>query len=189
MFQSIILSIKAFLLLTFVCGVAYPLVVTLVAQVAFSDKANGSLVLDAKGNLIGSELIAQKFAAPRYFQSRPSNADYATVASGASHLSQSSETLVKAVKERAQKWGGSIEKLPADLIMTSGSGLDPHISFANSQAQLAGVASARQIPVEEVLKAVNAVAVSSEPIFGKGDERMINVLLLNLELDKGAQFP
>lgn len=188
-FKDSIIAIRLLIVLTLICGGVYPLLVTDVAELAFADKANGSVVKNAKGEAVGSSLLAQKFRSDKYFWPRPSAGDYATVASGASNKGPTSADLRKAVDERraalkatAVAAGGEI---PADLLFASGSGLDPHISKAAARFQVSRVAAARKF---DGAKKASLYALIDEHTEGPqwgvfGDERT-NVLLLNSALDK-----
>ena len=178
MLKEILTSVRALLVLTLLTCVIYPLAVTGLAQLAFPAQANGSLVKNG-GQLVGSSLLAQKFTTPRYFWPRPSAADYATVASGASNQGFTSKKLADAVNERHAALGADA---PADLLTTSGSGLDPHISPAAARFQAARVAAARNLPVEKVTALVEKSIEPSQ--FGFLGQARVNVLLLNRALDQ-----
>ncbi|NJM34790.1 MAG: potassium-transporting ATPase subunit C, partial [Rhodomicrobium sp.] len=125
------------LLMTVLTGLAYPLAITGVAQLLFPWAANGSIVYDANGNPIGSELIAQNFTRPDYFQPRPSAVLYDASQSGGTNAAPSSALLIAQIKERtdaARSWVGD-RQAPIDMVTASGSGLDPHISPAAAYAQ------------------------------------------------------
>ena len=182
-------SARALAVLTLLTGIAYPLAVTLFAHLGFRDLAQGSL-LTKDGRIVGSSLIAQKFTDAKYFQPRPSSSDYATFPAGASNLSPASQTLAEGVKKRR----GELEKetpgeVPADLLTTSASGLDPHISPAAARFQLAQVARARGVTPEE-LSPMIAQSVEDRTLGIFGVPR-VNVLRLNLLIDtrfrKGAE--
>jgi len=177
--------------LTVLLGLVYPLVVTGVAQVAFHDKANGSLV-KVGGKAVGSSLIGQNFAGANYFHPRPSAAGakgYDGQASGASNLGPTNPDLIKGVKEgvvayREENNLPAGTRVPVDAVTSSGSGLDPHISVANARLQAARVAEARGVPVEQVGKLIDDNTDGrSLGIFG---ENGVNVLELNVALDKAT---
>src|SRR5579862_2653173 len=179
--QSILLTI----IFTVLTGIIYPLVMTGIAQTAFRDQANGSLIV-RDGQVIGSELLAQQFTGDKYFWPRPSAGSYATVPSGASNLGPTSQALQSNVTANAAAFrtGNKLAAdapVPADMVFTSASGLDPHISPEAARLQVARVAAARGISADQV-KAL--VEKSIEPpqwgIFG---EPRVNVLQLNLALD------
>ena len=175
--KTIIQSIRTLLVFTVLTGALYPLIVTGLGRALFAEKADGSL-LHADGKIIGSELLAQKNESPRYFWPRPSAADYATVASGASNKGPTSADLVKAIAERRAKFGADA---PADLLTASGSGLDPHISPPAAQSQAARVAKERGLAVDRVAA---LIATHTEaPQWGIFGEGRVNVLALNLALD------
>jgi K+-transporting ATPase ATPase C chain len=173
-------ALSLLVLMTVITGVAYPLVVTGVAQVAFPDQANGSLIHDADGKVRGSQLIAQSFTGDEWFHSRPSAGAYATVASGASNLAPSNPALAARVTEDAAK---EVVKnqgaVPLDLLTTSGSGLDPHLSPLAVAYQATRVATARQLPLEKVQALIEAN--TSRPLIGPP---VVNVLNLNRSLNE-----
>lgn len=142
-------------LMTLVTGVAYPLAVTGVAQLAFPAQANGSLVRDAQGEVRGSMLLAQPFEGAQWFQPRPSAAAFATVASGASNLAPSNPALAERVAKDAQRLvGEGVAPVPMQLVTTSGSGLDPHLSPAAARWQIARIAAARGIAADSLERLV-----------------------------------
>jgi K+-transporting ATPase ATPase C chain len=173
-------AVSLIVLMTLITGVAYPLVVTAVAQVAFPDQANGSLVYDDQEKVRGSELIAQNFTGEQWFHPRPSAAAYATVASGASNLSPSNPALATRIGEEAGKEQVDDQgPVPLNLLTTSASGLDPHLSPAAAQYQVARIAAARNLPRETVQHLVLANTYS--PLIGAP---VVNVLALNQSLDR-----
>jgi K+-transporting ATPase ATPase C chain len=169
-------------------GIVYPLVVTGIAQVAWHDKANGS-VLSVAGKDRGSRLIGQPFSAPGYFWSRPSAtspAPYDASGSTGSNLGPTNPALASAVQDRItalrQADPSLAGPIPADLVTTSGSGLDPDISVASALIQVNRVASARGVPTERLRQLVQAH--SRGRTLGFLGEPRVNVLLLNLALDE-----
>jgi K+-transporting ATPase ATPase C chain len=186
MFASTIRITLFALALTLLTGVAYPLAVTGIAQSLFPKQANGSLI-EKDGMIVGSALIAQKFEQPQYFHPRPSGAGagYEANNSGASNLSVTSKALNDTFQERIkaeQTLEGSVDKVPADLITASGSGLDPHITPEAARYQAARVAKARTLTEAAVLQLIGAHTEGRT--FGLLGAPRVNVLELNMELDK-----
>lgn len=187
--NQLIAALKITVVLTLLFGVAYPLAVTAVGQVAFSDTANGSLVRRG-GKVVGSALIGQNFTSDRYFLPRPSAAGkdgYDGLASGASNLGPSNPDLLVAVAQRVDDYRrvnglAADATVPVDAVTASGSGLDPDISVANARLQARRVASARAVPLTAVLGAIDDH--TSERRLGVLGERVVNVLQLNLDLDR-----
>ena len=171
-------SIRIYLVITLLTGVIYPLAMTGVAQLLFPRQANGSRIIE-NGKLVGSELIAQKFESPKYFWPRPSAADYATVASGASNKGPTSADLKKSIEERREKFGADT---PVDLLTASGSGLDPHISPEAARLQIPRVAAARNMSIQKISELVDQTI--DQPQLGFLGEPRINVLLVNRALDQ-----
>ena len=175
---------------TILTGVIYPVAVTVVGHGLFAEKAMGSVV-SVGGKPVGSELLAQKFADAKYFHPRPSAGDtpYATVPSAASNAGPTSESLKKAVDERAADLTQCFSPrpgigLPSDLLTTSGSGLDPHISPNAAQLQILSVATARGFDAAKVKQLTELVeAMTEAPQFGFLGDPRVNVLKLNLALD------
>jgi potassium-transporting ATPase KdpC subunit len=171
--------------LTLITGVVYPAVVTAVAQVAFPNQANGSLIV-ADGKTVGSSLIGQAFNDPKYFWGRLSAAGkdgYDASGSAGSNLGPTSKALIDRITTdvdamRAANGGGPV---PVDLVTTSASGLDPDISPAGADYQVARVAAARGMSEADVRAAV--ARHTEQPLFGFLGEPRVNVLLLNLDLD------
>lgn len=173
--------------LTVVFGVFYPLVVTGLARVIFPEQANGSLIKNASGEIIGSKLIGQNFTGAEYFHSRPSAAGangYDASASGGSNLGPTSRKLIDRINSDAEKLQAenTSQKVPVDLVTTSGSGLDPHISPEAAAFQIPRVARARKISEAELQTLVEKYTEGRQ--FGFFGEPRVNVLLLNLELNK-----
>ncbi|MEP7298623.1 MAG: potassium-transporting ATPase subunit KdpC [Burkholderiales bacterium] len=186
-------ALSIFALLTAITGVAYPLVVTGVAQVAFPQAANGSIV-SVGGKAVGSSLIGQSFSAPTYFWSRPSATSPMPnngLASGGSNLGSNNPALLDAVKARVDALKaadpGNALPVPVDLVTASGSGLDPEISVAAAHYQAARIARARDVPVAEVESLIDSHAL--RPWLGVIGEPRVNVLLLNLAVDGKVADP
>lgn len=188
--RNALIAVIAF---TVVLGLAYPLAMTGIAQVAFGDKADGS-VIERDGKAVGSRLIGQDFSRDaRYFQSRPSVTDYAPDATFFNNLGPNQKDLAALLKENVQTYldrespstpGLTAVRVPADAVTTSASGVDPHISEANARIQANRVARERSLDRTRVLELVGDNA--SRPILGLAGERSINVLELNLALDAEA---
>jgi K+-transporting ATPase ATPase C chain len=180
-------SLVMLLAMTVLTGVVYPLVVTGAAQLLFHDAANGS-VIERDGKPLGSELIGQSFADPKYFWSRPSaTAPFAnnSASSGASNLGPTNPALTDAVKQRIDALHtadpDNTAPVPVDLVTASGSGLDPHISPAAAQYQITRVARTRGLPPAKVAELVDQSTEGRQ--FGVLGEPRVNVLNLNLALD------
>lgn len=178
--KEIITSIRAFIIFSILLGLIYPLAITGIAQVAFPQKANGSLIIE-NGKVVGSSLIGQKFDQAKYFNSRPSAVDYNAAGSGASNLGPSSKKLVEQVENRAK---GLNKNIPADAVLASASGLDPHISLENAQSQIPRISKIRGISETKLNDLVNKNTDSD--FIGIWGQNGVNVLKLNLALDKIA---
>jgi K+-transporting ATPase ATPase C chain len=182
--QNLMVAIRFTLVTSIVLGLAYPLLVTGLSQWFFPKQANGSLI-EKDGQVVGSRLIGQAFSGDKYFHSRPSAAGngYDATASGGSNLGPTNQTLVTRVQQdvakRQQENPGTA--IPADLVTSSGSGLDPDISPASAEFQVNRVAKARGISVEELRRIVAKHTRPRE--LGVLGEARVNVLELNLELD------
>jgi potassium-transporting ATPase KdpC subunit len=191
MWQQLLPGLRMMLVLTVLTGLIYPLAVTGLCQMLFHDQANGSLKT-VNGQVVGSILIGQNFTKPGYFQPRPSaagNDGYDGTASGGSNLGPTNQKLIDRVKASVDKFHKENPSysgaLPADLVTMSGSGLDPHISPASAAAQLDRVAKARGLSADQIRSLVDAHTEGRD--LGFLGEPRVNVLLLNLDLDR--QFP
>jgi len=195
-----IVALRGLLVFTVICGIAYPVVMWGVAQVAFHNQANGSLV-SYHGRTVGSSLLCQEFTdakgnpLPQYFQPRPSNAvnaedktDYGCDPgfSAASNLGPNNPDLVKAIKQRQQQIAAfdhvTISQIPADAVTASGSGLDPNISPQNAAIQVSRVAAARHVS-PAAIQALVAEHTQGRALGFLGEPR-VNVLALNIALDE-----
>ncbi|SFF92132.1 K+-transporting ATPase ATPase C chain [Novosphingobium sp. CF614] len=191
MFNDISSALRPALVLTLLfallLGLAYPLALTGLAQAIFPDAANGSLI-ERGGHVVGSRLIGQPFSAPGYFHPRPSaaGAGYDAMASSGSNLGPASKALADRVGKDVAALGlPSGSRVPADMVTTSASGLDPHISPDTALMQVGRVAGARGMARERIAALVREN--TSGPLLGFLGEPRVNVLELNLALDKLAQ--
>lgn len=178
--------------MSLVTGVAYPLVITLIAQITMQRQANGDF-LTHQGKIAGSRLIAQKFESDKYFWPRPSAVDYNPLPSGGSNLGPTSETLKKAVEERRAKIAKAhdvdAKEIPSELLFASGSGLDPDITPSTAYFQIKRIVKARGIDLESGSAALKKLiddqtTQSRLRIFG---EPYVNVLVLNNALEELTQ--
>jgi len=172
---------------TLLTGVAYPLLMTGVAQIGFHDEADGSLI-EFEGRLVGSRLIGQPFGLPRYFHPRPSAAGegYDGSSSSGANLGPTNAELLDSIEERVAAYREENEldsdtQVPVDAVTASSSGLDPHISIANARLQAPRVAEARGLDIEDVLSLIGEHTDGRD--IGFLGEPGVNVLLLNLALD------
>jgi len=183
-------AIALLVALTLITGVIYPAAVTLVAQVAFPSQANGSLIT-VDGKTVGSSLIGQAFDQPKYFWGRPSDAGATTTnpggydgtSSAGSNLGPTSSALIDAITAQVDQLraANGNAPIPVDLVTASASGLDPDISPAGAEYQVARVAAARNLSVDAVRAAV--ARHTTQPLLGFIGEPIVNVLELNLDLD------
>ena len=179
-------AILLFLAFTVICGGIYPAVVTGIGQALFPHQANGSLIMDQGGKVIGSSLIGQPFSDSKYFWPRPSattDFGYNPMGSGGSNSGPTNPDYLKTVGDRvkALRVAGVFGKVPSDLVQASASGLDPHITPEAASVQTPRVAKARGISEQELSKMV--AAVTSDHQFGFLGEPRVSVLELNLKLD------
>jgi K+-transporting ATPase ATPase C chain len=187
--KTMIIAVRTTIVTLVLTGLVYPFVITGLAQILFPWRANGSLVTDEKGQVVGSELIAQGFANPAYFQPRPSAAGekgYDAANSSGSNLGPTSKKLQDRIKEDLKRLKAenpdAAGLVPGELVTTSGSGLDPDLSPEAMMWQAARVAKARNISAERV-KAVVESSIEGRT-FGILGEPRVNVLLVNLALDR-----
>jgi K+-transporting ATPase ATPase C chain len=181
------IAISLFITLMVIVAVIYPLLITSLAELFFPWQAEGSLIRNSKGEVIGSNLIGQPFSAQKYFWTRPSATaefPYNPLASGGSQLGPTNKELIRQISERVRSLmssPGMAGPIPSDLVMASGSGLDPHISLESALAQIPRVAGSRGLD-EERLREIVLDNLEGR-MFGFLGEPRINVLRLNLTLD------
>jgi K+-transporting ATPase ATPase C chain len=190
MWQQLLPGLRITVFFTVLCGLAYPLAITGICQLVFPHQANGSLI-PLNGNPVGSELLAQGFSKPEYFQPRPSAAGngYDPTASGGSNYGPTNKKLIDRVQASVVQFRKDNPDyhgpIPADLLTASASGLDPHISPDSALAQAPRVAKARGVTLDQVNTLV--ATVTEGPDLALLGEPRVNVLKLNLALDR--QFP
>jgi len=185
--KNLITAVLMTIVTTALLGLVYPLVVTGLAQVIFPDQANGQLIKRGDGTIVGSRIIGQPFGGPGYFRSRPSAAGaagYDAGASSGSNLGPTNQKLIDRVKADVEKLQADNpgKPVPIDLVTTSGSGLDPHISPAAAEFQIPRIVRERKMSENEVRQIVNAHTEGRQ--FGFLGEPRVNVLELNLDLDQ-----
>jgi K+-transporting ATPase ATPase C chain len=188
MLKHFTIATRLLVIMTLLTGVAYPLLVTGLAQAVYPRQANGSLLVDASNHPRGSLLIGQAFSAPRYFWGRPSATlpySYNASASGGSNQGPTNPALIEAVRSRVQAVQagdpGRHAPVPVDLVTASASGLDPHISPAAAAYQIARVAKARDLSPDRLTELVARMTEGRQ--WGVLGEPRVNVLQLNLALD------
>jgi potassium-transporting ATPase KdpC subunit len=186
--RNLVVAILMTIVTTLLLGVVYPLVVTGLAQVLFPEKANGQLI-ERDGKIVGSRIIGQTFSSPGYFRGRPSAAGsgYDAANSGGTNLGPTNKKLVDAVKASvdAARMENPSAPVPIDMVTSSASGLDPHVSPASAAFQVARVARERGVSAVDVQRLVDEYTEGRQ--LGFLGEPVVNVLELNLALD--AQFP
>jgi len=183
--KKILLSIRVYLIFTILLGFIYPFVVTVIVQVILPYQANGSII-NKNDKVIGSKLIGQNFSNPEYFHSRPSANNYDGVNSGGTNLGPSSKKLIdstaeKITKIRQENGLGSDTQIPSDMVLSSASGLDPHISLRNALLQVNRISKIRGIAVKDLKKMINNNTDSD--FIGIWGCSGVNVLKLNLAVD------
>lgn len=177
-------AILIMLVFTILLGIIYPLLITGISQLAFPQQANGNLIKE-NGRVLGSELIGQNFSSPSYFHGRPSVINYNSSTSSGSNLGPTNQKLVDEVKERIQQvqienFLPASAKIPADLVLASGSGLEGYISVDSAMIQVPRIAKARGKSESEVVKMIETYHENT--FFGFGED-VVNVLKLNIALD------
>jgi K+-transporting ATPase ATPase C chain len=185
--KNLLTAILMTIVTTVLLGLIYPLALTGLSQVIFPDNANGQLIKGADGTIIGSRIIGQPFSSPGYFRSRPSAAGangYDAGASSGSNLGPTNQKLIDRIKADVEKVQAENpgKPVPIDLVTTSGSGLDPHLSPAAAEFQVPRVARERRISEEELRRII--VRHTEGRQFGFLGEPTVNVLELNLDLDR-----
>jgi K+-transporting ATPase ATPase C chain len=187
-------ALMSTIVLAVVCCGLYPLIVFGIAQAAFHEKANGSLIVDKDGTVRGSKLLGQGFTGEKYFHPRPSSAGngYDAANSSGSNLGPTSRKLNDALKDRIATYRNEnglkgSDPVPADAVTASASGLDPHISLRNAELQIPRVARARGLVADKVHALVKQFTDSAD--FGILGEPGVNVLQLNLALDAASSSP
>jgi len=187
--KSLLIALKIFLFFTVLTGLIYPLFVTGVAQLLFHKKANGSLI-NRDDKVIGSELIGQQFDSAIYFSSRPSAISYNPLPSGGSNYGIMNSKLSTLVTERRSQFTtfnqlDSLTSVPSEMLFASASGLDPHISVEAALMQVDRIVAARNFNAAQKQQLLHSIELHTEKpqLLVLGEER-VNVLLLNLEVDK-----
>jgi K+-transporting ATPase ATPase C chain len=189
--KTLFIAFKIFIFFTILTGIVYPLMVTGIAQLVFPSKANGSLIIK-DDKMIGSELIGQQFDSTIYFSSRPSAISYNPLPSGGSNYGLTNIKLKNLVDERKEKFISfnlldSTIEIPSEMLLASASGLDPHISPKAALLQLDRIVKARNFTFNQKQNLENLIKELTEsPQFKVFGQERINVLKLNLELDKMA---
>lgn len=182
---SFSIALRASLVFIVLCGILYPLVTTGAAQLLMPDQANGSLIKDSEGKVVGSELIGQNFTDPKYFQGRVSSIEYNGAGSGSNNYAPSNPDLMERTKASIEDWKLNnpevpIGELPIDLITNSGSGLDPHITPQSAEVQIPRISKLTGVSEGELIKLVKEHTEGRDiGVFG---EPRVHVLKLNLAL-------
>lgn len=176
---------RMFVWMTLLTGILYPLLVTAIAQLTMKHQAEGNFLLSEE-KVVGAVLIAQKFESDRYFWARPSSIDYNPLPSGGSNLGPTSAALKKAVEERQEKISKAHlvdkDKIPVELLFSSGSGLDPHISVPTAYFQIERVAKSRKLDNKDIRNLIDSLVIKRD--LGFLGETYVNVLILNTALDE-----
>lgn len=183
--NDIITSLKVFSILSLLLGIIYPLIILAIGQITMHNNANGSLIVK-NNEIIGSTLIGQSFANPKYFHSRPSATNYNASTSGGSNLAPSSKKFIEQVHQRIlvlrEKENISLQTpIPAGMVLQSASGLDPHISIENARIQIHRVSQARNLPENTIIELLKTNM--DYDLLGIWGQNVINVLKINSALD------
>lgn len=184
---SLGIAIRSSLVFIVLCGIVYPLVSTGVAQVLMPGHANGSMIKNGSGQVVGSELIGQSFTDPKYFQGRVSSIEYKAEASGTNNYAPSNPDMLKRTEESIEAWKQNnpdvpISKLPIDLVTNSGSGLDPHITPESAQVQIPRISKLTGLSAHQLSSLVQANTEGRD--LGLFGEPRVNVLKLNIALSE-----
>jgi len=180
-------AIRISLVFIILCGLVYPLLSTGLAQLLMPKQANGSLIKDANGTVIGSEVIGQMFKDQKYFQGRVSSIEYNAASSGSNNYAPSNPDMLKRTQESAAEWTKNnpdvpLSEVPIQLLTNSGSGLDPHISPKSAEVQIPRISKLTGISAGELEKIVESHTEGRDlGVFG---EPRVNVLMLNIDLQK-----
>ena len=184
--KNVIASLRLVILSIVVCCVVYPAAMLAFGQIVVPWKANGSLLTNEHGQVIGSAQLAQNFSQPEYFWPRPSAVNYDASATGGSNLSPANPKLTERAEDIIKRYGLKAgQRIPADMITASGSGMDPHITLEAARFQVPRLAAARGLSEDKVEAMIlQNTEVPTLRVFG--GEMLVNVLRLNLALDKMA---
>jgi K+-transporting ATPase ATPase C chain len=187
--KQIIITLKYFLIITILTGIIYPLFITVISIIIFPDKASGSII-EKDGKIIGSKLIGQKFESDKYFWSRPSAIDYNPMPSGGSNSGPTSAALQKFYQDKQKNFSEKnsvkdISSVPNEMFFASASGVDPNISPISALIQVERIVKARKLNKAKNEKVIELIdSLTEKPQFGFLGNEVVNVLLLNIELDK-----
>ncbi|TCM97044.1 K+-transporting ATPase ATPase C chain [Paenibacillus sp. BK033] len=181
------IALRAGIAFILLCGIIYPLVSTGLAQLLFPHQANGSMIKDSNGRIIGSSLIGQSFTDPAYFQGRVSSIDYKAEASGSNNYAPSNPDMLQRTKDSIAAWQAAnpdvpVNQLPLALITNSGSGLDPHITPASAEVQIPRISKLTGLPADTLKELVKKHTDGRD--FGVFGDPRVNVLELNIELSQ-----
>lgn len=185
--SSLMIPLRISIIFMIICGIIYPLASTGAAQLLFPKQANGSLIKDSSGQVIGSELIGQSFVDPKWFQGRVSSIDYNAAGSGSNNFGPSNPALIERTKASIEAWKAQnpdvpVSQLPIALITNSGSGLDPHITPQSADVQIARISKLTGVSPAELEQLVKANTEGRDlGVFG---DKRVNVLKLNIALSK-----